>query len=94
MPTEQKFVSARIPLIDGVQIFTNRSEVEQVAVRRNIRKYNKCLKMGDGLLRDIKVLLPIYWHIPGLLFFEPLSNRFSSNIAMMVVCYLQIFRAQ
>lgn len=42
MPTEQKFVSARIPLIDGVQIFTNRSEVEQVAVRRNIRKYNKC----------------------------------------------------
>lgn len=72
MPTEQKFVSACIPLIDGVQIFTNRSEVEQVAVRRNIRQYNKCLKMGDGLLRDIKVLLPVYSHIPGLPFFEPL----------------------
>lgn len=52
MPTEQKFVSAHIPLIDGVQIFTNRSEVEQVAVRRNMRKYNKCLKRGDGLLTD------------------------------------------
>ena len=70
MPTEQKFVSACIPLIDGVQIFTNRSEVEQVAARRNTRKYNKCLKMGDGLLRDIKVLRPIYQHIPGLLFSE------------------------
>lgn len=72
MPTEQKFVSAHIPLIDGVQVFTNRSEVEQVAVRRNIRKYNKCLKMGDGLLREIKVLLPIYCYIRGLLFFKTL----------------------
>lgn len=72
MPTEQKFVSARIPLIDGVQIFTNRSEVEQVAVRRNMRRYNKRLKTGDDLLRDMKVLLPIYWHIAGLLVFEPL----------------------
>lgn len=54
MPTEQKFVSACIPLIDGVQIFTNRSEVEQVAVRRNMRKYNKCVKMGDGLLKILK----------------------------------------
>lgn len=49
MPTEQKFVSECIPLIDGVQIFTNRSQVEQVAVRRNNREYNKCLKIGDGL---------------------------------------------
>jgi len=71
MPTEQKFVSVHIPLLDGMQIFTNRSEIEQVAVRRNMRKYNKCLKIGDGLLRDIKVLLPIYWHIYGLLSFEP-----------------------
>lgn len=46
MPTEQKFVSAGVPLLDGVQIFTNRSEVEQVAARRNTREYNKCLKQG------------------------------------------------
>lgn len=72
MPTEQKFVSVCIPLIDGVQVFTNRSQVEQVAVRRNRRKYNKCLKRGGGLCRDIKALLPVYWHIPGLLVFEPL----------------------
>lgn len=93
MPTEQKFLSVHIPLIDGVQIFTNRSEVEQVAVRRNTRKYNKCLKIGDGLLRDIKVLLPIYWDIPGLLFFELLFTDFLLSVAMKVVCYPQIFRA-
>lgn len=74
MPTEQKFVSAHIPLIDGVQIFTNRSEVEQVAVRRNTRKYNKCLKRGGRFVNRywFKALLPICLHVPGLLLFEPL----------------------